>query len=126
MADPETSPDATTVDPASIVDQRAKGWPDFHAEDFCHRCGNRNVVPWFTDNPTWNAAEDELHEILCPTCMTRDYERKTNTHPIWELRLSVPPPPSIRNAVLAVLDGNPHACNSYLADRVALLIEEHA
>ncbi len=31
-------------DPTAIAEQRTKGWPDFHPEDFCHRCGHPG--PW--------------------------------------------------------------------------------
>ncbi len=39
--------------PEEIVRQRQLGWPDFHPEDFCHRCGRRNPV-WYADAALWN------------------------------------------------------------------------
>ncbi|HZL80408.1 MAG TPA: hypothetical protein VFC06_00455 [Demequina sp.] len=59
-----------SVDLLDIARQRAAGWPDFHPEDFCHRCGAANVC-WFTDSTTWNdVMEDETrwNGILCVPC----------------------------------------------------------
>ena len=53
--------------PETIEKQRKKGWPDFHPEDFCHRCGRRNPV-WWTDSRSWNRAAPERTSILCPSC----------------------------------------------------------
>lgn len=65
------------VDPAAIVEQREKGWTDFHAERYCHRCGRPNIWSWFTENALWNAAEGDDSGILCPVCFVADYERAT-------------------------------------------------
>lgn len=58
--------------PETIVDQREKGWPDFHPEDFCHRCGRRNPNWWTTDVHAWTHAmsgRERRHlEIVCPSC----------------------------------------------------------
>jgi hypothetical protein len=57
--------------PEEIVRQRAAGWPDFHPEEFCHRCGRRNP-PWSTDQREWLVATEQRPrqelEILCPSC----------------------------------------------------------
>lgn len=59
---------------SEIDEQRAKGWPDFHPEDFCHRCGNRNVSSWYAPGELWNAVmggvADEWNGIVCPPCFT--------------------------------------------------------
>lgn len=65
------------VDPVLIDAQRERGWPDFHPEDFCHRCGNRNLS-WHVDADTWNtvmrggdpAGWGDWQEIICPPCFT--------------------------------------------------------
>ena len=59
-----------SVTAAEIVSQRALGWPDFHPEDFCHRCGAANVC-WYTDSTTWNDVmgdETRWNGILCIPC----------------------------------------------------------
>lgn len=55
-------------------DQRAHGWPDFHPEDFCHRCGRPNIS-WWTDSDLFNEAigqpdgiDPEWRGIICPPC----------------------------------------------------------
>lgn len=52
--------------PDSIAAQRESGWPDFHPEDYCHRCGRRNIVSWFA--PEWLDLQGESAGILCPVC----------------------------------------------------------
>lgn len=56
------------VRPDEIPKQRERGWPDFHPEDFCHRCGHRNPV-WSVDGP-WPFSKLE-DTILCPSCYAR-------------------------------------------------------
>lgn len=56
---------AGRVTPDEVAEQRAKGWPDFHPEDFCHRCGRRNPK-WFS--PDWHELPDGHAGILCPAC----------------------------------------------------------
>lgn len=59
------------VTPEQIVAQRSLGWPDFHPEDFCHRCGRPNMH-WWTDADEWVLATRNLERgvvaILCPSC----------------------------------------------------------
>lgn len=58
-----------------IVDQRATGWPDWHPEDYCHRCGHENVS-WWTARETWDpvmrdgdpAGWGPWEEIVCIPC----------------------------------------------------------
>lgn len=42
------------------------GWPDFHPETFCHRCGRRNIRAWFS--PEWPSLVGSHAGILCPVC----------------------------------------------------------
>lgn len=54
--------------------QHEAGWTDFHPEDFCHRCGNRNVS-WAIEGDVWasvmNRGEsDPWHGIVCIPCFT--------------------------------------------------------
>jgi hypothetical protein len=54
-----------TVDPAEIERQRSLGWPDFHPEDYCHRCGASNPL-W--SSPHWHEVMPTDGSILCPNC----------------------------------------------------------
>ena len=63
-----------SVDATDIAAQRAAGWPDFHPEDFCHRCGCQNVS-WYIDSDAWNPVMRggtvdgwEWQEIICIPC----------------------------------------------------------
>lgn len=73
---------AQRVDLAEIDAQRVAGWPNFHPEDYCHRCGHRNVS-WYTNNSTWDPVMrggdpngwGEWQEIVCVPCFTELAER---------------------------------------------------
>jgi hypothetical protein len=58
---------------AELDSQRRKGWPDFHPEDFCHRCGGPNIS-WSVDSEAWNSVMRPVcetgrwSEIICPIC----------------------------------------------------------
>jgi hypothetical protein len=55
-----------------LADQHEAGWVDFHPEDFCHRCGNRNVS-WAADSDVWGSVmggDDPWHGIICMPCFT--------------------------------------------------------
>ena len=73
-----------------IAEQRAKGWPDLHPEDFCHRCGHRNLS-WYVDSAlwveAWAQAEPGIQSVLCPQCFAELWERATGLRITWELRL---------------------------------------
>jgi len=59
-----------------LDDQHAKSWVDFHPEDFCHRCGNRNVT-WAADMDVWRAVmnpDEPWHGIICMPCFIELYE----------------------------------------------------
>jgi len=63
-----------SVDAADFAAQRDSGWPDFHPEDFCHRCGCQNVS-WYIDSDEWNpvmrpfgATTERWQEIICIPC----------------------------------------------------------
>ncbi len=77
------------VTPAEIEEQREKGWPDFHPEDYCHRCGAPNIVPWFTVSELWNVAvpDEERKTVLCPRCFVAAYEEATGEECCWKLVL---------------------------------------
>lgn len=70
-----------SVSLAHLAEQRERGWPDFHPEDFCHRCGGRNLS-WWTEPESWNAimrqdgpdAPWQWNEIICPQCFAELWE----------------------------------------------------
>lgn len=82
---------AQGVDPQEIEEQRATGWPDFHPEDYCHRCGRSNIV-WYAASPLWNEAVPEISPILCPQCFVAAWEAATSLRPAWAL---VPDPETL-------------------------------
>lgn len=109
--------------------ERQAGWPNLHPEDYCHRCGTRNVWSWSVDNPLWNVAIGATSPILCPQCFTEAYQRATGTEGRchWELCLSRPPSDSaLVDEIEAILEGNPHASPAYVAMRIAMLVEDRA
>jgi len=78
------------VDPDHITEQRERGWPDMHPEDYCHRCGNRNPLwvadrdDWLTATSAW-AAETGREGICCPTCFTEMHTNATGRAVVWRL-----------------------------------------
>jgi len=72
---------------AEIDAQREKGWPDFHPEDYCHRCGGRNVYSWHAPDDVWNTVvAGRWQEIICPQCFT-DLAREAGVEPsVWMLQ----------------------------------------
>lgn len=80
---------AQSVLPPEIAAQREKGWPDFHPETFCHRCGRRNIN-WWTTAEEWEAATANLPrkelEILCPQCFADMWEQETGERSAWQVR----------------------------------------
>ena len=90
--------DAASSVPVEEIDhQRSLGWPDFHPEDYCHRCGNRNVECWFAPQDTWTEALPligrQWAHIICPQCFTKLHEKATGRQEIWEIRKWVDPNP---------------------------------
>jgi hypothetical protein len=77
-----------SVHPDEIKDQREKGWPDFHPETFCHRCGQRNVWSWFADSDEWNKVDPTHLSILCPQCFTEGWAKVTGMKVSWHLVLA--------------------------------------
>lgn len=75
---------ADSIDPTTIPDQQARGWPDFHPEDFCHRCGRRNVS-WYADSAIWNEIHGGSGPIWCPVCFATAYEQQTGQRVSWRL-----------------------------------------
>jgi hypothetical protein len=108
--------------PGEIERQRELGWSEFHPEDYCHRCGGRNIV-WFVKNPIWNAAAEQ-HLILCPSCLVIAHEEATGEKHVWELRIDTPPPSELRDLIQSVFDDSPHASTAYWSSRIAKLVEE--
>jgi hypothetical protein len=57
--------------------QRAKGWTDWHPEDYCHRCYETNIS-WYVDTPAWTDVMrcgnvdgwGLWQEIICIPCFT--------------------------------------------------------
>jgi hypothetical protein len=85
--------------------QRASGWPDFHPEDYCHRCGNPNPS-WWVAGPVWNLVirtdrepGDRWNEIICPSCFAELAGDIT-----FELRVD---PNTTRGALLLQAAGQP-------------------
>ena len=78
---------------AAIADQRGRGWPDFHPEDYCHRCGACNLS-WHVDSDRFNAAMEALGltstAIVCPACFVEGHEAASGMRTSWELRPSTP------------------------------------
>lgn len=80
--------------PEEIVRQRQLGWPDFHPEDFCHRCGRRNPV-WYADAALWNEGtagrreETGRDSVLCPSCFVDLHEQQNGKRQgfLWRLSL---------------------------------------
>jgi hypothetical protein len=69
---------------AEITRQRALGWPDFHPEAYCHRCGQRNVYSWHAPDEVWNQVLDPA-AIVCPQCFT-ELAREAGVEPsVWKL-----------------------------------------
>ncbi len=76
------------VELAEIDHQRFLGWPDFHPEDYCHRCGNRNIPSWSVDSDRFNIAMGREHQwngIICPTCFVDLHEQASGLVTTWRL-----------------------------------------
>jgi hypothetical protein len=71
---------------AEIAEEHQAGWVHFHPEDFCHKCGGRNIKPWFVKSELWNKVASP-NEIWCPQCFVEQYERVTGKQPCWELSI---------------------------------------
>lgn len=88
MSNNEPQLPASAVLPEEILRQRELGWPDFHPEDYCHRCGRRNPS-WWVDGKQWRTATEHRDrgyiDILCPPCFVEEYERATGTTTSWAL-----------------------------------------
>lgn len=88
MNEPEAPQYVQAVLPEEISRQRANGWPDFHPETFCHRCGRRNPN-WWTDAAPWQRAtagrERGALEILCPSCLCELHEQQAGVRVTWRL-----------------------------------------
>ena len=79
------TPEATYTPKSSVVvnqanldlldAERASGWHNIHPEDYCHRCGGRNIL-WSAPSEVWNPVMRPggdksgwlWNEIICPSC----------------------------------------------------------
>lgn len=79
--------DRETVE--DIREQRRQGWPDFHPEDYCHRCGRPNVDSWYVDPELWRQAvsQGDLYTVLCPQCFTKAWEEMAGQSVTWVLSI---------------------------------------
>lgn len=84
------------VDLRDIERQRILGWPDFHPENFCHRCGNRNIV-WCVDSDRFNLAigapngiDNQWQGIICIACFVELHEEATGLTCCWLLSPHTP------------------------------------
>jgi hypothetical protein len=72
-----------------IVAEREMGWQYFHPEDFCHRCGNRNLHSWSVESDRFNIAMEALGldsgAIVCPQCFVEGHEKATGLRTTWSL-----------------------------------------
>jgi hypothetical protein len=75
---------ADSIDPATIPDQQAKNWADWHPEKYCHRCGQPNIC-WYADSAIWNEVHGGSGPIWCPVCFARAYEQTTARRVSWRL-----------------------------------------
>jgi hypothetical protein len=75
---------ADSIDPATIPNQQAKNWPDWHPEKYCHRCGQLNIN-WYADSAIWNEVHGGSGPIWCPVCFVRAYEQTTGRRVSWRL-----------------------------------------
>lgn len=97
MTEPELPP---RIDPATIPAHRAAGWPYFHPEHFCHRCGERNPSWW---TPEWDAIRgDHYVTIVCPSCFCALHAVTTGERTPWRLIVDASEP-GISPALLARL-----------------------
>jgi hypothetical protein len=61
-----------------------------HPEDFCDRCGGRNVKPWFAPSDVWNAVVGDEWSIICPQCFVELAEGSERfADEAWELRPTI-------------------------------------
>lgn len=78
------------VDPQFMADQRIAGWPDVHPEDYCHKCGDKNML-WYAGRDDWDAATKEWaaatgrEGICCPRCFADMHKAATGRSVIWKL-----------------------------------------
>lgn len=73
-----------------IDQQRDLGWPDFHPEEYCHRCGGINLT-WYVDSDRFNTAMGgadnnmRWNGIICPGCFVQLHEEATGMYASWKL-----------------------------------------
>lgn len=84
------------VSPEWIKQQRERGWPDMHPEDYCHRCGKPNkswcaypLDVWQDGARAWSA-ETGREGICCIDCFTTMYAENSDTRPYWMITVHRP------------------------------------
>jgi len=64
-----------------------------HPEDFCDRCGGKNIS-WQVESDRWNAATEALklssEVVLCPSCFVQGHEAATAMTCGWTIVPSTP------------------------------------
>lgn len=76
--------DPAAVEPADQVDTPVENPVTVpHPEDFCQRCGGRNII-WNVDSDRYNTAVNRS-EIVCPTCFVLAHESATGMRCVWTL-----------------------------------------
>src|SRR5690606_34436776 len=66
------------IETGQLPTQKELGWPGFHPEDFCHRCGIRNVS-WSVGSDLWShimGPEETIKwdGIICVACFSELFE----------------------------------------------------
>jgi hypothetical protein len=84
------------VSVAEIARQRSLGWPDFHPESYCHKCGRKNIRAWYS--PEWPVLTGGHGGIWCPVCFAG-----LDAAAIWCLRRHVEPDTDVVARLAALL-----------------------
>lgn len=88
-----SAPESGRVTLEYIEAQRIANFPDMHPEDYCHRCGGRNVT-WYAPQDIWQEAvkyqlQRGISGICCPSCLVQMHEAATGERLIWKFQPDV-------------------------------------
>lgn len=104
------------VELSEIDNQRTLGWIDFHPEDFCHRCGNRNLESWSAPSWWWNRVwadsaedEDDYQGIVCPQCFN-ELAAQSGLSPTWRIEPDMATVVPCHSCDVRVHDATCHRC----------------